>query len=145
MLSKNDKKWLEEMIAAKVEAKIKEALTVKVRFERRRNTESGQPLAVPEIEVRDVYLPAHWVEFLPFHEAALRGVQETTDKAKNNTIKSIAAVEAMAGIMFGVENSIKQIGKLAGIAVKRIENNNPILIEENANGKSISNHIHSVI
>jgi len=125
MLSRNDKKWLTEMM----EAKIKEALTVKVRFEKKRNLETGQPLAVPEIEVREVYLPAHWVEFLPFHEAALRGVQETSDHAKNNSVKSIQAVEAMSEIMIGVENQIKSIGQFAEEITNRIEHKKVLEIE----------------
>jgi len=125
MLSRNDKKWLTEMM----EAKIKEALTVKVRFEKKRNLETGQPLAVPEIEVREVYLPAHWIEFLPFYEASLRGVQETTDHAKNNSVKSIQAVEAMAGIIIGVENQIKSIGQFAEEITNRIEHKKVLEIE----------------
>ena len=126
MLSSKDKKWLEEMM----EAKIKDALTVKVRFEKRRNLETGQPLAVPEIEVRDVYLPAHWVEFLPFHEAALRGVQETSDHTKNNSLKSVQAAEAIAGIMLGFESNIKSIGHFTDEVTKRIEQSKLIEIGE---------------
>jgi hypothetical protein len=117
MLSNKDKTWLAEMI----ELKVRQALTVKVRFEKRRNIETGQPLAVPEIEVRDVYLPAHWVEFLPFHEAALRGVQETADHTKNNSVKNLKAVEAVAGIMLSLEGNIKSIGLFAGEINKQIE------------------------
>ena len=127
MLSKNDKKWLTEMM----ETKIKEALTVKVRFEKRRNMDTGQPLAVPEIEVKDVYLPAHWVEFLPFYEAALRGVQETTDHAKNNSIKSVQAIEMISSIMLSMENNVKSIGQFAGEVNNRIEYNKLNEIELN--------------
>jgi hypothetical protein len=109
MLSKNDKQW----IRVTVSEILKEALTVKVRFEKRRNTETGQPLAVPEIEVRDVYLPAHWVEFLPFHEAALRGSQETLDKLKNSDAKQVRGVEVMAGILLSMESGFKAIAEMA--------------------------------
>jgi hypothetical protein len=119
MLSNKDKIWLAEMM----ETKVRQALTVKVRFEKRRNIESGQPLAVPEIEVKDVYLPDHWVEFLPFYEAAIRGVQETSDHTKNNSVKSLKAVEAVAGIMLGFEGNLKSIGSFAGEINKRIEYN----------------------
>lgn len=117
MLSKNDKKWLKEAI----ESEIKSALTVKCKFERKRDPKTGQPLAVPEIEVRDVYLPAHWIELQPFLEAALRGVQETADKAKNNAAKSADATAAIAGILLGMEAPIKSIGQLTAVLNKRIE------------------------
>jgi len=105
MFSKKDKEFLREVIREEIRA----ALTVQVRFERRRDLKSGQPLSVPEVEVKDVYLPAHWVEFLPFHEAALRGVQETTDRAKNNSARNAEAVERMADIMISHENTIKAL------------------------------------
>ena len=116
MLSSKDRIWLREM----VKEEITKALTVKVRFEKKRNLETGQPLAVPEIEVRDVYLPAHWVEFLPFHEAALRGVQETSDHTKNNSLKSVQAAEIIANIMLGFEGNIKSIGQFTDEVNKRI-------------------------
>lgn len=124
MLSKNDKQWLSQMM----DEKIKDALTVKVRFEKKRNLETGQPLAVPEIEVRDVYLPAHWVEFLPFHEAAMRGCQETVDKLKNNDDKYGKTIEAMAGIMLSMENEIKAIGRIGEMA-KQLSGGKVIEIE----------------
>jgi hypothetical protein len=109
MLTQKDKTWIKEAIAES----LKEALTVRVRFEKRRDLQTGQPLAVPEIEVRDVYLPAHWVEFLPFHEAALRGSQETLDKLKNNDAKSGQAIEALAAIILSMEGGIKAIAGAA--------------------------------
>lgn len=119
MLTDKDKKWLEELI----ENKIREALTVQVKMERNRDIETGQPLAVPKIEIKDVYLPAHWVEFLPFYEASIRGVQETSDHVKNS-------VNNIAGIMLAMENGIKVISYIAeNNNIKReymlTENNNP--------------------
>ena len=113
MLTEKDKKWLEELI----ENKIREALTVQVKMERNRDIETGQPLAVPKVEIKDVYLPAHWVEFLPFYEASIRGVQETSDHVKN-------AINNIAGIMIAMERGIK--------AVSYIANNNRSEIEHNA-------------
>ena len=131
MLSKKDKEFIREVIREE----IREALTVKVRMERKRDAKSGQPLAVPEVEVKDVYLPAHWVEFLPYHEAALRGVQETTDRAKNNSAKSAEAVGRMADIMISYENTIKALPLAVG-RLRAITEGIPItpmveLIEEN--------------
>ena len=126
MLSKNDKLWLEEMTALK----IKEALTVKVRFEKRRDPGTGQPLAVPEVEVRDVYLPAHWVEFLPFYEASIRGVQETADRLKNSDTRQGQAVEAMAGILLSMQGGIQAIAEAAaGTSRIALKARNPAEIE----------------
>ncbi len=103
---------LKEMLGQIVKEKIREALTVKVRFERRRDV-SGQPLAVPEIEVRDVYLPNHWIEFLPYYEAAIRGNQETVDHVKNAVIGQKEAVEAVARLLLQSESALKAIASIA--------------------------------
>jgi hypothetical protein len=125
MLSKKDKEWLETVI----EEKIRAALTVKVRFEKKRDIKTGVPLAVPEIEIKDIYLPAHWIEFLPFYEASIRGVQETTDHVKNSLGKDDAALKSVAGILLGLEPAIKQIAGLSKLMQKALENKNLLLIE----------------
>jgi len=124
MLSKKDKEWLESII----EEKIRAALTVKVRFEKRRDIKTGVSLAIPEIEIKDVYLPAHWVEFLPFYEGAIRGVQETTDHVKNSLAKDNGAMKAMAEILLGLEPGIKQIAGLSNLMQKALEDKKQALL-----------------
>lgn len=109
MLSKRDKEWLAQMM----DEKIRKALTVKVRFERRRDIKTGQPLAVPEVEVTDVYLPDHWVEFLPYYEGAIRGVQETTDHVKNSVGPQMELISNMAKVLIDAK---KALDVIVGIA-----------------------------
>jgi len=109
MLTKNDKKFLEEL-ARRV---MNEALTVKVRMERRRDPETGQPLAAPVIEEREIFLPAYFVEMLPYLEGALRGVQETTDHVKNTVSHTAGAAGVMADLMIRFEGAMKSLVRLA--------------------------------
>jgi hypothetical protein len=112
MLSKGDKEYLEQM----VDEKIRKALTVTCRFEQRRDEKTGQPLAIPIIENRDVYLPAHWIEMLPYLEGSLRGVQETTDLVKNSVAGQKVLIDNMAGILIQSEESMKALLQLASRA-----------------------------
>jgi tryptophanyl-tRNA synthetase len=127
MLDKNDKKWLEEMI----EKKIKKALTVKVKMERRRDINTGQPLSTPIMEILDIYLPDFWVEYLPYYEGAMRGVQETTDHVKNKINSHSATLEIMGKIMIDTEKAIMAIARLAQ-KIERVnwEKNEQFLLEE---------------
>lgn len=93
--TRGNMEWLEKTIGRVVDEKIRAALTVPVRMERMRDMATGQPLAVPQIEVRDVYLPDHWVEYLPYAEGALRGVQGTMDTIKNDIAGSLGALPGL--------------------------------------------------
>jgi hypothetical protein len=54
---------------------VREALTVEWVVERRRDPATGMPLAVPLTERETVFLPSAIMQALPYHEAALRGLQ----------------------------------------------------------------------
>lgn len=114
MLSKKDKEW--------ITGAIREALTVEIRMERKRNLETGQPLAVPVVEEKKVFLPEFWVTYLPFYEAALRGVQETMDTVKNGQIRNQDALAAVGNIMIEYEKAIRalpeMVGKLQALALE---------------------------
>jgi hypothetical protein len=125
MLSKKDKEWIAETIAAS----IKQALTVNVKMERRRDLKTGQPLAVPVVEVRDVYLPIFWVEYMPYHEQALRILQDGVGKVANNDAKNTEVVKLMAEILMRLEGNILRFSEGVGLLIdvpndsqKRIEN-----------------------
>ena len=92
MLSKADKKWIKDTFSEL----ITKALTVEVMMERRRDPETGVPLKTPQVSNKKVYLPDHWVEFLPFYEQAIVGMQETGDHAKNRAIEARDATTALA-------------------------------------------------
>lgn len=109
MLSKSDKEFLREA----VREELRKALTVKVLMEQRRDMKTGQPLPVPVTSEKEVYIPKFWVEFLPYFEGSIRGIQETTDHVKNQVSKSKEVVETMARIMLDVEGSLTRLHKIA--------------------------------
>lgn len=110
MLTQKDKAFIKDTI----QECIKEALTVRVKMEKRRDLKTGQPLATPELVEEDVFLPVFWVQYLPYFEGAIRGVQEATDKAKNNSKIAAETVNHMANIMISYENVIKALPAAVG-------------------------------
>ena len=121
MLSKSDKKWIKETFRDL----IVEALTVKVEFERKRDPETGVPLKTPEHFSEDVYLPAHWIEFLPFYEQSIVGMQETTDNAKNRAIEArdtaaelSGKVDAIGELYLSLERPLKMLASFSDVLQK---------------------------
>ncbi len=100
MLTNDDKTWLLNTIRKE----IRDALTIKIRLERVRDMKTGQPLAVPELEVKDVYLPEMWVEMLPFQEGAFRGLQEQVCLNENRNNHQIGAI---SNILLQFEEGLK--------------------------------------
>jgi hypothetical protein len=119
-LSKKDKQWIKNTFREL----ICEFLTIKVKMEENKDKDTGKPLATPRMVEKDVFLPAWWVEYLPYYEGAMRGLQKTQDntlKAQEESINKQADelkklsvnVTAMAGIMLGVEDGIKKTVEIA--------------------------------
>ena len=99
---------------------IREALTVEVTYEQRRDIETGKPMATPKLRVENEYLPLWWVRFLPHYEASNRGIQETQDKQSNSMnrldrdITQLRdKVDAIGNIIINAENSLKCIATLS--------------------------------
>lgn len=67
---------LKEIVAAAVRA----ALTVELTIKRRRDPQTGLLLAVPQEKTETVFLPSVITQMIPFHEGALRGLQEDLGK-----------------------------------------------------------------
>ena len=105
MLSKSDLNKIREIIREE----LKEAFTIEMTMEKKRDEKTGQPLAIPEINKIKVWLPEEWARHIPYFESALRGMQETSDKAKNNSIKAFHGVAAIAQILRAIEKPIKKI------------------------------------
>ena len=121
MLTNDDKTWLLNTIRKEIH----DALTVSVKWEKKRDMKTGQPLAVPDIEIKDVYLPNWWVEWLPFYEGAIRGVQE---QVCHNDNKNNKQIEAITGILLQFEDSLKCLASITDRAkelgltdIKKIE------------------------
>lgn len=51
--------------------------------------------------------------YLPKIEAALRGMQEDTDKTKNRVVQSAERVEAIGSILIGMESAAKALAALS--------------------------------
>jgi hypothetical protein len=92
-----------------IQKEIRSALTIQVQLERNTD-EKGRPLPRTEFKIEDIYLPDHWSEFLPKFAGALRGMQETIDKADNKRLKQITAI---SNVLFGVEDSLKALAAVS--------------------------------
>ena len=101
-----------------IKEEIKSALTIPVRYERRKDIKTGQPLATPEIEMRDLYIPDFIVEYLPYTEGAIRGVQEQMCTLSSDVNPKI---EAVANVLIQFENSLKCVAAMSD-RIKQIEN-----------------------
>lgn len=123
MLSNKDKEWIKQIIKEEFERQ----LTVPIKMEKRRDIKSGKPLAVPDMEIKNVHLPAFLFEYIPFLEGAIRGVQEQMCIVGNSLNPRI---EAVANILIQFENSLKCLATLSD-KIKQIETQNINLIEDN--------------
>jgi hypothetical protein len=84
---------------------IREELTIKGVTVERTNEETG----AKELKTIDLYIPEWLVAELPNLSGALRGMQETTDNAKNNSIKAFQGMGAVANILATIEKPLKMI------------------------------------
>jgi len=128
MLTKKDKAWIKETLKEIVT----EALTVEVRFEQKRDTETGVPLKVAKEITKEVYLPAHWVEFLPFYEQAINLCQDSSQKARNRAAeaKQIATetgakIDAVGQLYLDLERPLKVLAAFSDAV-----NNNQISMDD---------------
>ena len=128
MLNKKDKEWIRETFKEVVT----DALTVDVRFTQKRDTETGVPLKVPKEITKEVYLPAHWVEFLPYYEQSINLCQKSAQKARNRAAeaKQIATdtgakIDAVGQLYLDLERPLKVLAAFSDMV-----NNNQISMED---------------
>ena len=128
MLSKNDKIWIKKALREIVT----EALTVEVRFEQKRDTETGVPLKVPREITKEVYLPAHWVEFLPYYEQSINLAQKSAQKARNRAaeakqiaMETGAKIDTVGKLYLDLERPLKVLASFSDMV-----NNNQITMDE---------------
>jgi len=128
MLTKKDKEWIKETLREIVT----EALTVEVRFEQKRDPETGVPLKVAKEFTKEVYLPAHWVEFLPYYEQAINLCQDSAQKARNRAGEAaqIAAetkekIEVVGKLYLDLERPLKVLAAFSDMV-----NNNQISMDD---------------
>jgi hypothetical protein len=76
-MTKNDIEQIRRIVSEAV----REALTVEWTIEKHRDEQTGQPLAVPHVRTERVFLPSVIAQMLPYHEGALRGLQQDIGKA----------------------------------------------------------------
>lgn len=132
MLTSKDKKWIQ----ASFRELITEALTVKVQMVQKRDRETGVPLKTEKHFEQDVYLPAHWVEFLPFHEQALVAMETVTEQARNRSADSLKELEelqtkidAIGQLYIGLEKPLLAVAALSDA----INGNEKLTMKEHLN------------
>lgn len=93
---------------------ITEALTVEVMMKRKRDPKTGVPLKTPIHEKKTVFLPAHWVEFLPFYEQAIIACEVASEQARNRAaqakqkaIETGEKIDAVGQLYLDLERPLK--------------------------------------
>ena len=105
------KKKVREEVKQMIKEAVEEALTVEIQWEKMRDEKTGLPLKHPERRNEKVFLPALITQILPYHEGALRGMQETVDKEVKNSLAFAEKVEAITGIMISHEENLMKFAK----------------------------------
>ena len=128
MLTKKDKEWIKKALREIVT----EALTVDIQFTQKRDTETGIPLKVPKEITKEVYLPAHWVEFLPFYEQSITLCQDAAQKARNRAseakqiaIETGAKIDTVGKLYLDLERPLKVLAAFSDMV-----NNNQITMDD---------------
>ena len=138
MLTKKDKEWIEETFTKL----ITKALTIDVMMERKRDPETGVPLKTPVQFNQEVYLPAHWVEFLPFYEQSIVAMETVTEQARNRSSDSLGKLEelqtkidAIGQLYIGLEKPLLAVAALSDA----IKGNEKLTMTEHLNIEYESN------
>lgn len=101
---------LSEKDLNKIRKIFRDELTIKEVTVERTNKETG----AKELKTVDLYIPEWIAAELPNLAGALRGVQETADNAKNNSIKTFNGVLNLAKVL-------QQINQIENAEVTKIE------------------------
>jgi len=109
MLSNKDKKW----ITAAIREAVIGALTVEWTVEKVRDEKTGQPLAVTEKKTEEVFIPSVFLQMLPYHEGALRGMQEDLNKNNNKINDMDNKLSSVGNILIQTENSLRCIAAMS--------------------------------
>ena len=105
MLSKKDKEWLLE----EIKKAVVETLTVEWEIEKVRDEKTGQPLAKPERKKETVFLPAVFVQLLPFYEGSIRGMQEDVTRSVNRVNKMHNKIDTIGKLVVSNANVIESL------------------------------------
>ena len=127
------KKKLQEELKQMIKEAVREALTVDLQWEKVRDEETGLPLKHPERRNEKVFLPSFMVQLLPYHEGALRGMQEIVDREVKNTVAFAEKVEAIGNILLGHEKNLIEFAKF----VEHAKEQNMLGYEEEIEGEII--------
>ena len=132
LLSKKDKEWLRK----EIKEAVTEALTVEWTIEKRRDEKTGQPLATSEKKQETVFLPAVFVQLLPYYEGAMRGLHEDVSKNINKVNKMHAKIDTIGKLTVHNENlrkgiiEVKQLEALGAGETKQLDYVDADVIEE---------------
>ncbi len=109
MLSNKDKQW----ITAAIREAVIGALTVEWTVEKVKDDKTGQPLAVAEKKTEEVFIPSMILQMLPYHEGALRGMQQDLNKNNNKINDMDNKLSSVGNILIQTENSLKCIAAMS--------------------------------
>lgn len=118
MLSKNDKKWILDVVQAAVKEAVEEALTAEIEWEQKRHPQTGVLYAKPKLVNEKIFLPAFFAQHLKFHEGAYRGNQETLDKAKNKLGSLGGKVDKLGDAFLAIENPMVVLERFVGLLAR---------------------------
>lgn len=129
MLSKSDKEWIKNTF----DEQIVKALTVKVNVVQKRDPKTGVPLKTEKHFTEDVFLPHHWVEFLPFYEQAIVAMEEVTEQARNRSKSGLdqlkelqTKVDAIGQLYITLEKPLKALAAFSDV----IQDNRKLTMNE---------------
>lgn len=123
-LSDKDKEWL----LTAIKQIVIESLTVEWTMEKTRDEKTGQPLAKPELKKENIFIPSAILQMLPYHEGALRGMQEDVNKNNNKINDLDEKIKFIGNILIQTENSLKCLASISD-NIKKVDLDNPINIK----------------
>jgi hypothetical protein len=104
MLDTEDKKWIKKTIRKEFKEALFREITIQKGVRKPDDIET-------HYETDNVNVLDFLAKYLPYIEAAVRGMQEDTDKSKNRSIETNSLVNAMSQILIGYEGSIKKLAQ----------------------------------
>jgi hypothetical protein len=95
-----------------------EALTVDMTWEKRRDENTGLPLAVPEFKTEKVFLPSFIAQNIKFQEGAFRGVQEDFGKRQGEIAEATKHIEALGKFLISAQPMFVKLAQFSDLIVE---------------------------
>lgn len=116
----------EDKLRAIIKETVIDALTVDMTWEKRRDENTGLPLAVPEYKTEKVFLPSFIAQNIKFQEGAFRGVQEDLGKKQGEIVEATKKIEVLGNFLLASESMFYKLAQFTDLLTeqkrKMIEN-----------------------